>query len=168
MTNATETEQPVNPAQSPTDDRTATPPTSEAGGPVIISYESLSVIAVIVALAAVVIAVFSMAVASRSIDEHRSIPAGGGAAATSSVSVTLDEFGISPSNITMPAGSKLKVTNDGAVTHNFIVEDKSTPDLATGESAELDTSALAPGSYTVYCTIAGHREAGMEAQLTVT
>lgn len=168
MTNATESERTASAGQSPSEDQSGTHSTSEAGGPVIISYESLSLIAAILAMAAVFIAVFSLAVASRSIDEHRAIPAGGGATATSSVSVTLKEFGISPNNITMPAGSKLSITNDGSVAHNVIVEGKSTPDLAPAGTAELDTSALAPGTYTVYCTIAGHREAGMEGKLTVT
>ena len=43
-----------------------------------------------------------------------------------------------------------------------------TPDLAAGESEELDLSSLEPGSYQLLCEIAGHADDGMTAPLTVT
>jgi uncharacterized cupredoxin-like copper-binding protein len=65
-------------------------------------------------------------------------------------------------------GSSLNVVNAGAVPHNLAVENgPTTPDLNAGQSSVLDTSALAPPGYTVYCSIEGHRAAGMEAQLTI-
>ena len=92
------------------------------------------------------------------------------ASAGSSVHVSLSEFAITPSSVTAAAGGSLHVTNDGTATHNLRVVDTEliTPDLAAGEAGELDISSLEPGGYELLCEIAGHEDAGMTAQLTVT
>ena len=92
------------------------------------------------------------------------------ASAGSSVQVSLSEFAITPSSVTASAGGSLHVTNDGTATHNLRVVDTEliTPDLAAGETGELDISSLEPGGYELICEIAGHEDAGMTAQLTVT
>ena len=84
--------------------------------------------------------------------------------------VSLTEFAIEPSAITVPAGGSLTVTNDGSVPHNLAIADTdvSTPDLAAGESSELDLSSLEPGSYEILCLIPGHADSGMTGSLTVT
>lgn len=91
----------------------------------------------------------------------------GGAPAT--VHVALDEMTITPAAITLEAGGALHVVNEGGVPHNLTVADQdlTTGDLAPGESLQLDLSGLAPGDYTVVCTIPGHEDAGMTATLTV-
>lgn len=62
----------------------------------------------------------------------------------------------------------LVVENQGSQVHNLTVEGGgATPDLATGETASLDLGSISEGSYVVFCSIAGHREAGMEAVLNV-
>ncbi len=38
---------------------------------------------------------------------------------------------------------------------------------AAGESAEIRFTGTKAGTYTFYCTVPGHREAGMEGKLTV-
>ena len=49
--------------------------------------------------------------------------------------MSLTEFAITPSSVTVPAGGSLHVTNDGTATHNLAVVDTEliTPDLAAGE-----------------------------------
>lgn len=152
------------PAAAPIEERAPAPP--EKKGP---TFEALAVFAFIVALAALMVAAFALGLAARSIDEHRAIPSGGGGSAGGSASVALAEFTITPSEISVPAGGVLTVANDGSVPHDLAVEgqDLATPELAAGDSATLDLSGLATGTYTVFCQIAGHREAGMVGTLTV-
>jgi FtsP/CotA-like multicopper oxidase with cupredoxin domain len=92
------------------------------------------------------------------------------AGTSSTVHVSLTEFAITPSSLNVPAGGALHVTNDGTAAHNLSVldTDLKTPDLAGGETAELDLSSLEPGSYEILCEIAGHAEGGMTGSLTVT
>ena len=65
---------------------------------------------------------------------------------TSNVHVSLTEFAITPSAVNVPAGGTLHVTNDGTATHNLRVVDTDlkTPDLAAGDTGELDPSATCP------------------------
>jgi FtsP/CotA-like multicopper oxidase with cupredoxin domain len=93
-----------------------------------------------------------------------------GASVGSSAQVSLKEFAITPSAVTVAAGGSLQVANDGTGTHNLRVVDTDliTPDLAAGETGELDLSSLEPGSYQLLCEIPGHADAGMTAQLSVT
>ena len=78
--------------------------------------------------------------------------------------VSLTEFAITPSSVTVPAGGSLHVTNDGTATHNLRVVDTDliTPDLAAGEARASSTSRRSTaGSYELLCEIAGHADAGM-------
>jgi plastocyanin len=61
--------------------------------------------------------------------------------------------------------------NPQELTHDVAIEDSSgkevgaTELIANGEDST--TVNLKPGTYTYYCTVPGHREAGMEGTLTV-
>ncbi len=156
---------------SATTEQAATPQTPDPEqtadrGP--ITYEALAVIAHVVAFAACILAVFSMGLATRSIDEHRSTPATG-SGTSEATSVTLDEFTISPGPLALPVGGSLSVKNGGTTIHDLAVEgqDLKTAQLNPGDEGELDLAELPAGSYTVYCQIPGHRESGMEGDLTV-
>jgi FtsP/CotA-like multicopper oxidase with cupredoxin domain len=97
---------------------------------------------------------------------------GAGAAPTgaaSAVDVSLTEFSID-GNLTAIAGAvSLNVVNDGSIEHNIVVRDSGnkTPLLAAGESASLALGTLAPGSYELFCDVAGHAESGMVTDLMV-
>lgn len=86
------------------------------------------------------------------------------------VHVTLTEFAIDPTPLTVAAGGSLHIENAGSEAHNLAIDttDLRTPDIAVGDSAELPIGDLAPGDYTVVCLIPGHADAGMRAPLTVT
>ncbi len=93
-----------------------------------------------------------------------------GGDASGPVHVSLSDFAIEPSAVTVAEGGSLHVTNDGASAHNLTIADTdlATPDIETGAAAELDVSSLAVGSYQLSCLIAGHAEAGMTGTLEVT
>ena len=91
---------------------------------------------------------------------------GGEAAGAASVPVSLTEFKITQPLEVAPGGS-LEVSNAGTQVHNLVIEgDGNTADLAGGESESLPVD-LPEGEYTVFCSITGHRESGMEGTLTV-
>jgi len=61
--------------------------------------------------------------------------------------------------------------NPQGLTHDVAIEDSSGKEIAKteliGEGETSTTANLKPGTYTYYCTVPGHREAGMEGTLTV-
>jgi plastocyanin len=62
------------------------------------------------------------------------------------------------------------LTNDSTVEHNVTIAEGSRTLGATATITEsTDTLALelAPGAYVFFCSVAGHRESGMEGTLTV-
>jgi plastocyanin len=57
-------------------------------------------------------------------------------------------------------------TNDGSTAHNLLIEGVSDFKLNIGD-VDTGTVELAPGNYEMYCDLAGHRAAGMVADLSV-
>ena len=89
----------------------------------------------------------------------------------SDVTATETEFKIALPSTTVKAGSyRFDVKNDGKIDHDFVIKgngvDEKTPTIGAGESATLDVD-LKPGTYDVYCSIPGHKQAGMDLKLTV-
>jgi len=133
--------------------------------------DNLFAIAVGVSLSALLVAIVGFGLGMRAVDksEEKSVAAGvsgaGGAAQT--VDVSLKEYSIN--EVSVAVGGMLQLKNDGAVPHNFVIDgtDVKTADISAGGTEMLMLDGVEPGTYTVYCNIAGHRSAGMEAQLTV-
>jgi uncharacterized cupredoxin-like copper-binding protein len=61
--------------------------------------------------------------------------------------------------------------NPQSLTHDVAIEDSSGGEVGKtdliGEGETSTTVDLKPGKYTFYCSVPGHREAGMEGNLTV-
>lgn len=73
---------------------------------------------------------------------------------------------------TAEAGAtELEIVNEQPVPHDVALEDESGEEIGATEVVTNDTSSteveLEPGTYTFFCTVPGHREAGMEGTLTV-
>ena len=132
------------------------------------AFGTVTVLSFFVALAALLVAFFAMALAARSIDEHRAVDSGG-SVASSAVEVRLDEFSIAPDPVEVGADATLSVVNDGTVVHDLAVEGESlaTEQLDAGETGELEVGTLPVGTYTVFCQLPGHRDSGMEATLSI-
>jgi uncharacterized cupredoxin-like copper-binding protein len=100
-------------------------------------------------------------------------PAGTPAPAGHTVPVSETEFKIMlPAAKVAPGKVTFVVTNAGKIQHDLVVSGPGvkgpakTSLLNGGQTAKL-TVTLAAGSYTLYCSVAGHRAAGMVAKLTV-
>ena len=96
-------------------------------------------------------------------------PGGGGTGgAGGTVNVTESEWAIRiPADV--PSGTvTFTVKNDGAVEHNFVIQETSQrlDGIQPGQTKTLQAT-LQPGTYTVVCDIPGHSEAGMTTTMTV-
>lgn len=85
------------------------------------------------------------------------------------VSGTEFAFALTPSDVN-PGVVVFTLENDGQIAHDLAVEgrgvEEKTPVIDPGETAELEVE-LEPGDYELYCTVPGHRDAGMEVDLPV-
>lgn len=90
------------------------------------------------------------------------------ASVDSEVDLIAMEFSYDPSPIVLGTTTKLSLHNEGAVLHNLVIEgiDNFVLEAEAGAVATADI-ALNTGEYIVFCSIPGHREAGMETTLTV-
>ncbi len=98
-----------------------------------------------------------------------SITSSTGAAETKTVDVTLGEFYVKPAKIELAKGSTLvlNVKNVGAVDHNLQVGSEVTPMLNPGKSSVLRVGAV-NATEQGFCTIPGHKAAGMTLDVVVT
>ncbi len=95
------------------------------------------------------------------------------AGAATSVSIGAREFSFVPKDVKVPAGEvTFVVKNAGVIEHNFVLEDKAKkkaaeiPILEPAQTLEVKAT-LKPGVYRIYCTLPGHKDAGMVGTLTV-
>lgn len=90
---------------------------------------------------------------------------GGGSTA---IAIEATEFQFSPKEVSASAGTKLiELRNKGSVEHDFVVDALGIK-VHTGPGQVQSSSVeLKPGKYEFYCSIPGHKEAGMVGTLTV-
>jgi uncharacterized cupredoxin-like copper-binding protein len=106
------------------------------------------------------------------------------------INMTLQEFGFQPSTITVKVGQPVKIVlkNNGTVTHDFSSTDAMVTVMNSqgamhdmdnmnlmmhvaveaGQSGSIEFTPTQAGTYTFFCTVAGHKDAGMMGKLVVT
>lgn len=87
------------------------------------------------------------------------------------ITVIGSDFKFDPSSIELSAGEKVKIVfkNDGSAPHDLQIEELglATKVIGSGETTTLEFTAPTTGTYTTYCSVAGHREAGMEGSIVI-
>ena len=133
-------------------------------------------VSVVLVAAALSTAVITSGTAAKGAS-HASTGAGApstGAGASSSLSLAANPEGqlkYNTTTLSAKAGTvTITFTNDSPVEHNVTIAQGSkvlgaTPTFAGG--SKTLTLNLQPGTYTFYCSVPGHRQAGMEGTLTV-
>ena len=97
------------------------------------------------------------------------------AAPPARLQVTAREWSLTLSRGSVPAGNVIaELVNRGEDGHDLHVRPAAggpdvlaLPETASGGVFDSDSTALAAGTYTVYCSLPGHEAAGMHATLTV-
>ena len=161
-TSASEPQVPVVPASSP-----ATVATPEKKGT---TFESLAVAGFVFGIFAMVVAVFAVGMAARAVSESGGGGGGGaagGGSAPATLDVTLADFSLDPDVAEIAVGGTITLDNAGAVAHDLVIEGAKSELVDPGATGELVVEGVAPGEYTMYCSVPGHREAGMEGTVTV-
>jgi uncharacterized cupredoxin-like copper-binding protein len=93
-------------------------------------------------------------------------------AASKTVPVSETEFKIElPSESFSPGSYKFDLTNDGKIEHDLVVkgpgvDDEKTPVIGADKTASL-TVKLQSGTYELYCSVPGHKQAGMDVKIKV-
>src|SRR4051812_6041106 len=95
----------------------------------------------------------------------------GGASSTLSVEASETALAFDTTKLSAKAGKvTIDFKNPSAIPHNVVIEE-SGKELAgfepITEGEKSETAELKQGTYTFYCSVPGHREAGMEGTLTV-
>ena len=92
-------------------------------------------------------------------------------AATIPIEVQLTEYGIQMPDTISAGVHTFHIANAGKMNHNFAIEgngvsEKLHEDLSRGNTTNLSIK-LAPGTYTIFCPVDGHRGKGMQRTITV-
>jgi plastocyanin len=136
----------------------------------------------LISLAAAIVIAVTVAACGSSSGGGSSAPAAGGGAsvpATSasgggtSIPVTLKDFSISATGADSlkPGTVTFLVSNQGPSAHNLTVNGPGVADAATSTFASGDTQnltvTLKKGTYDLFCSVPGHKAAGMDMHITV-
>jgi plastocyanin len=92
------------------------------------------------------------------------------AAEGESIEVIAVDIDFEPDELTIPADTDVEITlvNEGVLEHDFVVEDTDfRTEIIRGGEEDTITVNLSAGEYVYYCSVPGHREAGMEGTLIV-
>jgi plastocyanin len=99
---------------------------------------------------------------------------GSGSAGSADLEVIAEDIDFDRDSYRLRHGQRvIEYVQDGQTRHTLRIEDADGNDVdgldleVGGSETDEGSVDLAPGQYTLYCDVAGHREAGMEAELDV-
>jgi uncharacterized cupredoxin-like copper-binding protein len=98
---------------------------------------------------------------------------GGGGEAETTLQLVADPGGalkFDKTTLTAPAGRvMIELTNESGVLHDVVISGGSLKETSKRitEGSTSVRAEVGPGTYAFYCSVPGHREAGMEGTLTV-
>jgi len=97
-------------------------------------------------------------------------PAASPVASATEVTVHTVDLAFEPRDLTIPANTDVtvRVENLGVILHDLTIDQLGVTSgtLSRGQATAVTINA-APGTYQFYCSIPGHRQAGMRGTLTV-
>jgi plastocyanin len=94
----------------------------------------------------------------------------GAATGPDRVEVVAEDLSFDADSYDASAGEvAISYENEGAIEHTLVIEGVDDFKLVVPGAGDVDEGAvdLDAGDYTIYCDVAGHRDAGMEATLEV-
>ena len=129
------------------------------------------VVTFVIGMVALIVGVIGIAIAAgkSSGSTSAAAPGVGASAGVTEVDVVLADISVSPNSIDVPAGEAITVhvTNTGVVPHDFKVDGTTgTGMLKAGEKADIVIGPFTADAE-VWCTVAGHKEAGMKMAVHV-
>lgn len=92
------------------------------------------------------------------------------APAGETIEVVGKEFRFEPASLTLEAGVPVTVElrNTGSIEHDITIDDAKFKLTVPGDNAgEKNLKVDKPGTYQFYCSLPGHKSAGMKGELTV-
>lgn len=97
-------------------------------------------------------------------------PVGSPAASSVALLIEARDLAFEPRELEASSGAVLPITlhNAGSIAHNVTIDELDFQlGAAPGQTTTAALADVAAGTYTFYCSIPGHRQAGMEGTLTV-
>ena len=93
---------------------------------------------------------------------------GGEDGGATTFTVIANEFAFDPATLSVPADEEvtIEVVNAGTVEHDFTLDEAGAKIPTPATETASGSFTVAAGTYTFYCSVPGHREAGMEGSLT--
>lgn len=97
---------------------------------------------------------------------------GGGGGGAISLAADPSQLAYTQTSLSAPAGKDtIEFDNPSGTGHDVCVQDSSGKELGCSDVIEQSNTSLSldlkPGTYTYFCSVPGHQDAGMEGTLTV-
>ena len=153
----------------------AAPAATEPVEPKRSTRDNWVVATILIAITCLLATIVAVGFAKRATDEARAAAQGtetsaGVVGAPQTVDVEIGEFYVKPASIDVPAGTEVivNVTNKGTMQHDLKLDGKTGIDLLDpGKTAQASLGVVSASSE-AWCTVPGHKQAGMVMKINVT